>query len=65
MIVGGEGPTVPLQPLDRVKHTCPVSAAVGVYRRRSVDPTEDTGVLLSAIAMVIILRSEYLPGVEF
>ena len=34
------------QPLDRVKHTCPVSAAVGVDRRRSEDPTEATGVLL-------------------
>jgi len=44
--VGGEGPTVPSQPLDRVKHTCPVSAAVGVDRRRSEDPTEATGVLL-------------------
>ena len=44
--VGGEGPTVPSQPLDRVKHTCPVSAAVGVDRRSSEDPTEATGVLL-------------------
>jgi len=44
--VGREGPTVPSQPLDRVKHTCPVSAAVGVDRRRSEDPTEATGVLL-------------------
>jgi len=26
----GEGPTVPSRPLDRVKHSCPVSAAVGV-----------------------------------
>jgi len=44
--VGGEGPTVPSQPLDRVKHTCPVSAAVGVDRRSSEDPTGATGVLL-------------------
>ena len=43
---GGDGPTVPSQPLDRVKHTCPVSAAVGVDRRSSEDPTEATGVLL-------------------
>ena len=28
------------------QHTCPVSAAVGVDRRRSEDPTEATGVLL-------------------
>ena len=31
-LVGGEGPTVPSQPLDRVKHTCPVSP--GSKRRR-------------------------------
>ena len=40
------GPTVPSQPIVRVKHTCPVSPD-SKRRRRRIDPTEDTGVKLS------------------
>ena len=61
--VGREGPTVPSQPFDRVKHTCLVSLMCR-RRRRSLDPTEDTRVL-QYHAMVIILRSEIFPRVEF